>query len=58
MIYTFGDYALDTDRFELRRAGQAIDIEPQVLQMLAYLIAQRRRVVAKDELIEHPDHSR
>ena len=58
MIYAFDGYELDTDRFELRCAGQAIDIEPQVLQLLAYLIANRRRVVAKAELIEHlwPQH--
>ena len=58
MIYAFSDYELDTDRFTLRCAGQAIDIEPQVLHMLAYLIAQRHRVVDKAELTEHlwPQH--
>ncbi len=58
MIYRFDNYELDIDRYELRCAGRAIALEPQVFQLLAYLIAQRHRVVTKSELIDHlwPDH--
>jgi DNA-binding winged helix-turn-helix (wHTH) protein/predicted ATPase len=58
MIYAFGDYELDTDRYELWCAGRSIALEPQVFQLLVYLIAQRHRVVTKSELIEHlwPQH--
>ena len=42
---------LDTDRRELRRGDELIDVEPQVLDLLIYLMANRDRVVSKDDLI-------
>lgn len=53
MIYQFEDYCLDVDRQELRRGTEAVDIEPQVLDLLLYIIRNRERVVSKDDLIEH-----
>src|SRR5262245_41750993 len=50
MRYAFGDYSLDTQRYELRRAGELIPLGPQVFNVLAYLVAQRDRVVSRDEL--------
>jgi TolB-like protein/Tfp pilus assembly protein PilF len=52
MIYRFGDFELDSARFELRRAGQAVAIEPQVLSLLLLLAANPDRLVGKDELVE------
>ena len=52
MLYRFDDYALDTDRRELLRAGSPIAVQPQVFDVLAFLIAHRGRVVSKDEIIE------
>lgn len=52
MIYAFEDFELDTQLFELRRAGQPRPIEPQVFNVLAYLVVHRYRVVGKDELLE------
>ena len=52
MIHRFGHFNLDTERYELRRDDQPIAAEPKVLEALAYLIAQRGRVVAKEELVE------
>lgn len=52
MLYVFDGSVLDTDRRELRRGCQAVDIEPQVFDLLAYLIRNRERVVSRDELIE------
>ena len=52
MIYTFEDFELDTAVFELRRAGRPRPIEPQVFDVLAYLVTHRDRVVGKDELLE------
>ncbi len=52
MIYHFDDYALDEDRHELRRAGEAVPIEPRVFQVLLYLLEHRGRVVSKAELLE------
>ena len=51
MIYNFENYSLDVDRQELRRAGNLVVIEPQVLDLLQYLIRNRRRIVSKDDLI-------
>lgn len=50
MRYRFGDCELDLERFELRRAGRRETIEPQVLELLAYLVANRDRVVTRGEL--------
>jgi DNA-binding winged helix-turn-helix (wHTH) protein len=53
MRYIFGDYSLDTLRYELSRAGVLIPLRPKVFQVLAYLIARRDRVVLKQELLDH-----
>lgn len=51
MRYRFGEYALDPDRRELVRGTAMRSVEPQVFDLLLYLIRNRERVVAKDELI-------
>src|SRR5206468_2369701 len=51
MHFTFGTYALDTDRRELRRGGDPVAMEPQVFDLLVYLVQNRDRVVSKDDLI-------
>jgi pimeloyl-ACP methyl ester carboxylesterase/DNA-binding winged helix-turn-helix (wHTH) protein len=50
--YRFGDCELDLERFELRRAGEAVHVEPQVFEVLAYLVSHRERVVPKTELLD------
>ena len=51
MRYLFEQYALDTDRRELRRGADMVSIAPQVFDLLDYLIRNRERVVSKDDLI-------
>jgi len=51
VIYRFEDYELDTERYELRSAGQAIALEPQAFGVLAYLIEHRDRVARKEDLL-------
>ena len=51
MIYVFEDCSLDTDRRELRRGSNLVAIEPQVFDLLLFLIRNRTRVVSKDDLI-------
>jgi DNA-binding winged helix-turn-helix (wHTH) protein len=46
----FADFELDGARFELRRGGCAVVLQPKVLRMLMLLIAERERVVSTDEL--------
>jgi DNA-binding winged helix-turn-helix (wHTH) protein len=52
MIYIFGDYEFDDTRYELRRAGESVAIEPKAFKVLAHLIQHRDRVVTKAELLE------
>jgi len=49
--YRFSDYQLDSDSRELCRGGVTVPAEPQVFDLLLYLIQHRGRVVSKDELI-------
>ena len=42
---------LDSDRRELRRGSEPIPVEPQVFDVLVYLLENRDRVVSKDDLI-------
>ena len=52
MVFSFGDHVLDTDRRELRRGAELIALEPQVFDLLVYLVRNRGRVVSKDDLID------
>jgi TolB-like protein/cytochrome c-type biogenesis protein CcmH/NrfG len=49
--FLFADHVLDTDRRELRRGAESIAVEPQVFDLLVYLVENRDRVVSKDDLI-------
>ncbi|HEY2889346.1 MAG TPA: winged helix-turn-helix domain-containing protein [Dongiaceae bacterium] len=51
MRLIFGECVIDSARRELLRAGEAIHIEPQVFDLLLYLIDNRERVVSKDDLL-------
>ena len=51
MLFSFEDFTLDSERRELRAAGGVVSIEPQVFDLLVYLIENRDRVVSKDDLI-------
>jgi DNA-binding winged helix-turn-helix (wHTH) protein len=52
MNYIFGDYILDDSRYELRRSGESVAIEPKAFKVLVHLIQHRDRVVTKTELLE------
>lgn len=51
MLHTFGDIVLDRDRFEVRRAGEVLRVEPKVFDLLVCLIDNRHRLVTKAELL-------
>ncbi|HEV7650420.1 MAG TPA: winged helix-turn-helix domain-containing protein [Actinophytocola sp.] len=52
MRVSFADFDLDTTTFELRRDGVRVPMEPQVFDVLAYLVRHRDRVVHKTELLD------
>ncbi len=52
MRYCFAECVLDSERFELHRAGAAVEVEPKVLHLLLHLIEQRERTCTKEELLD------
>ena len=52
MIFVFGECEIDSDLNELRRGGTTHAVEPQVFDLLLYLIENRERMVSKDDLFE------
>ena len=52
MGWRFEDCVLDLDRYELRRGGETVPLEPQAMRILIALIEHRDRVVAKTELLD------
>ena len=51
MRYFFDNYAIDCDRRELRRDVHLVALEPQVFDLLVFLIRNRERVVTRDDLL-------
>lgn len=51
-MYAFEDCEVDPQRFELRRSGRLVHVEPQVFALLTYLIGHRDRVITKTELLD------
>jgi DNA-binding response OmpR family regulator len=51
LLFWFEDYALDTDRRELRQGPALLSVEPQVFDLLVFLVRNRDRVVSKDDLL-------
>jgi TolB-like protein len=51
-IFRFADLELDTALFQVRRNQQVLAVQPQVFDVLLYLLKHRDRVVSKDELLE------
>jgi adenylate cyclase len=49
--FEFGGHVLDPARRELRRSGVVVPMEPQVFDLLLYLVRNRERLVSKDDLI-------
>jgi len=51
LLYAFEAYSLDTGTRELRRGAELIPTEPQVFDLLVFLIENRDRVISKEDLI-------
>ena len=51
MIYQFGSFHLDSEMFELRKNNKPVAMEPQVFNLLLYLIHNRDRIASRDDLI-------
>jgi DNA-binding winged helix-turn-helix (wHTH) protein/tetratricopeptide (TPR) repeat protein len=51
VIFAFGDFELDLRLFELRHAREQVAVQPKVLDVLAFLVRNRDRVVSKQDLL-------
>lgn len=49
--FLFEGHSLDVERRELRLGSEQVALEPQVFDLLAYLVQNRDRVLTKDDLI-------
>ena len=52
MIFAFDSYVLDTGRRELRRGHTLVSVQPQVFDLLEYLIRNRDHVISRDDLLD------
>ncbi len=53
MALRFDDYVLDLKNFSLSHQGEDVAVEPQVFDLLVYLIEHRDRFVGRDELMDN-----
>ena len=51
MQFVFAGHVLDVARRELTRGAEAVAVEPQVFDLLVYLVENRDRVVSKDDMM-------
>ena len=52
MTFVFDEFELDPARRELRAEGKPLPLQPQVFDLLLYLVENHERVVPKQELLE------
>jgi len=52
MIYSFDGFQLDIRRQTLTRAGVEISVEPQVFDLLQYLVENHDRLITKQDIID------
>ena len=52
VLYRFADAELNCDTFEVLVAGARVPVEPQVFEVLAFLVRHRDRLVSKEELLD------
>ena len=51
-MWRFGEFVLDTLRYELRSGDEVIRVEPQVFDVLTELVRNHHRFVTKEELFD------
>jgi len=58
MVYRFESYELDTSTFELMEKGVCIAVEPQVFDLIVFLIKNRERLISRQELFDSLWHGK
>src|SRR5712691_8891925 len=52
-VLTFADIELNQDTYEVRRAGQLIDLSPTEFRLLRYLMLNPGRVLTRAQILDH-----
>jgi DNA-binding winged helix-turn-helix (wHTH) protein/predicted ATPase len=52
MIYSFDGFELDRGHYELRHEGRPVALEPQVFELISYLVEHPGRLLTKEELLD------
>ena len=52
-LLTFADIELDQDSYEVRRAGQPVDLSPTEFRLLRFLMLNPGRVLTRAQLLDH-----
>ncbi|SDS18189.1 response regulator transcription factor [Paraoerskovia marina] len=52
-VLRVGDLELDEDSYEVRRAGQPVDLSPTEFKLLRYLMMNAGRVLSKAQILDH-----
>ncbi len=52
LIYQFGDFKLDSGRFELLRDGRALRVERKPMELLILLVSRQGQLVTRTEIAE------
>lgn len=52
MLFRFENVELDTEAYDLRDGGVRVPVEPQVFEVLTYLVTHRNRLVARTEILD------
>jgi DNA-binding winged helix-turn-helix (wHTH) protein len=51
-VWHFDDFVLDAQRYELRRGGVVVRVEPQVFDVMTQLVSNHQRMITKNELFD------
>ncbi|MCV7256342.1 alpha/beta fold hydrolase [Mycobacterium hackensackense] len=51
-MWRFDEFVLDTQRYELRRGGEVVRVEPQVFDVMTQLVRNHDRFLTKEELFD------
>lgn len=52
-ILSVGDLAIDTNNYEVKRAGKKIRLSNKEYLLLEYLVRHKNKVITKDQIINH-----
>ena len=52
-LYKFNNIELNTEKFNLLVNGEELAIEPQVFNLIVYLIENKDKIISRDEILEY-----